>query len=41
VKYLEPAEQNFENKKIIFEQKKEINFLEIISPLNKSTYKID
>ena len=41
VKYLEPTEQNFENKKIIFEQKKEINFLEIISPLNKSVYKID
>jgi len=41
VKKLEPSNQNIEKEKIIFNQKKENNFLEIISPLNNSIYKID
>ena len=42
VKYLEPKKENFENKKIIFNNNENNkDFLEITSPLNNSIYKID
>jgi penicillin-binding protein 1C len=41
VEKLEPVEENFEDKKIIFSQENREEFLEITSPLNNSIYKID
>ena len=40
IKFLEPIQENIEKKKIIF-RKNNKKFLEIISPLNESIYKID
>lgn len=41
VNHLEPVKNNYNNKKIIFSNNSEKKFLEIISPLNNSIYKIN
>ncbi len=41
VKYLEPANSNLSKEAVIFNQEKKERFIEIISPLNNSVYKID